>query len=162
MIVEAAAAVARSFSLVGALHRMGSGGPVFGLGEGLSAPWSCCLFSTVLSSLPVLSIPRLRLSSFSGCSSEVSQSSGDLLGHIQSTGSFSSIFFRSWGLNCLRFICFNVTVSISIASESFVVHPRKVWPRWGCCILRFSCFLCCLLSILMAILISLLRELGCS
>ena len=147
MIVATAAAAARSSSLAGALHRVASGGSVFGFEEGPCTLLCRCLFPTVLPSFPVLPVPQTRFSSSSGCFSEGSQFSGDLPGHIQSTSSFSSIFFRSLGLNCLGCICSDVTVSISILSRFFVVCPCKVWPPRGCCVLQYSCCLCCLLSI---------------
>ena len=58
--LEAAAAAVKSFPLAGALHRVASEGPVFGLGEGPSTLPSHCLFPTVLLCLPVLFYENLK------------------------------------------------------------------------------------------------------
>ena len=71
---------------------MASGGPVFEFGKGPSTPPSCCLFPTVLPSLPILFVSWLRLFSSFDYFSEDSQSFGDVPDHIQSTGSFPGIF----------------------------------------------------------------------
>ena len=48
VVIKAAAAAARSFSFVGALHRVVLGGPMLGFEEGPFTPLSCCLFLTAL------------------------------------------------------------------------------------------------------------------
>ena len=58
VVVKAAAAAAKSFSLAGTLHRVTSEGSVLGFEEGPSTPLSRYLFSTVLLGLPVSLVLR--------------------------------------------------------------------------------------------------------
>ena len=94
VVVEAAAAAARSSFLAGAHYRVASGGPVLGLAEGPSTSPSCCLFSTALLDCPVPLVLLLKSFSFSGCPSEGSQFYSGSFGHIQNIsfclGTFSS------------------------------------------------------------------------
>ena len=92
-MLEAATAAIKSSSLAGALYKVASGGPVFGLEEGLFTLPSRCLFPIALLGFLVLLVLWLRPFPFSDCPSAGSQSSGGLPGHTQSTdfclGTFS-------------------------------------------------------------------------
>ena len=98
MVAKAAAAVARSFSLAGVLHRVAFEGLVLGLKEGPSTSLSCCLFPTVLLGFPVLLVLLLKLFSSFDCFSESSQSYGGLLGRTQNKGFCPGTFSGPGGL----------------------------------------------------------------
>ena len=98
VVIEAAAAAARSSSLARALHRAASGSPVLGLREGPSTPLSCCLFLTILLGLSVPLILLLKLFSSSDCFSEGSQSYGGLSSRTQNKSFCLSTYSGSRGL----------------------------------------------------------------
>ena len=145
MVVKAAAAAARSFSLSGVLHKVTSGGPVLGLGEGLFTPPSCYLFPIVLLGLPVSLVLLLRLFSSFDCSSEGSQSYDGLLSHTQNKSFCLGTFSGPEGL-----IVYAVSALMSLCQYllrqdplSFVFVKSGSLRAAACCFLAVVCAAYC-------------------